>query len=79
VALTGALAALRARVRWERGDVVDASLQDGVLAQLTMNSWSEKRVSFMRSGARTGGLDLGHTRTWATRACCATSAAPTAG
>ena len=45
-----------------RGDVVDVSLLDGVLAQFTMNWWNEKDVSFLASRRLDGQLDLGRTR-----------------
>jgi crotonobetainyl-CoA:carnitine CoA-transferase CaiB-like acyl-CoA transferase len=45
-----------------RGDVVDVSLLDGVLAQFTMNWWTEKDVSFLASRRLDGQLDLGRTR-----------------
>jgi crotonobetainyl-CoA:carnitine CoA-transferase CaiB-like acyl-CoA transferase len=62
VALAGILAALRARVLTGRGDVLDVSLLDGVLAQFTMNWWTEKDVSFLASRRLDGQLDLGRTR-----------------
>ena len=62
IALMGILAALRARVVTGRGDVVDVSLLDGVLAQFTMNWWNEKDVSFLASRRLDGQLDLGRTR-----------------
>jgi crotonobetainyl-CoA:carnitine CoA-transferase CaiB-like acyl-CoA transferase len=62
VAVAGILAALRARVLTGRGDVVDVSLLDGVLAQFTMNWWTEKDVSFLASRRLDGQLDLGRTR-----------------
>jgi crotonobetainyl-CoA:carnitine CoA-transferase CaiB-like acyl-CoA transferase len=62
VAVIGILAALRARIRCGRGDVVDVSLLDGVLAQFTMNWWNERDVSFLAARTRDGQLDLGRTR-----------------
>ena len=47
VAVIGILAAVRARVAGGRGDVLDVSLQDGLLAQFTMNWWTEQNVSFL--------------------------------
>jgi len=62
VAVTGILAALRARVLAGRGGVVDVSLLDGVLAQFTMNWWTAKDVSFLANRRLDGQLDLGRTR-----------------
>ena len=62
VAVIGILAALRARVVAGRGEVVDVSLLDGVLAQFTMNWWTAKDVSFLDTRRPDGQLDLGRTR-----------------
>jgi crotonobetainyl-CoA:carnitine CoA-transferase CaiB-like acyl-CoA transferase len=62
VAVIGILAALRARVVTGKGDIVDVSLLDGVLAQFTMNWWSANDVSFLDNRRLDGQLDLGRTR-----------------
>jgi crotonobetainyl-CoA:carnitine CoA-transferase CaiB-like acyl-CoA transferase len=56
VATIGALAALHARHETGRGQLVDASLLDGVLAQSPMNWWwNEKELSYLaRSGNEQG-------------------------
>ena len=71
VAVIGILAALRARVASGRGDVLDVSLRDGVLGQLTMNWWSERKVGSMNSRSRDGQLDLGTIRMIVRRYRCA--------
>jgi crotonobetainyl-CoA:carnitine CoA-transferase CaiB-like acyl-CoA transferase len=70
VAVTGVLAALRARILAGRGDVVDVSLLDGVLAQLTMNWWTDRDISFLASRRLDGQLDLGRTRMIVRRYTC---------
>ena len=62
VGVIGILAALRARVLTGRGDVVDLSLLDGVLAQFTMNWWNVNDVSFLATRRADGQLNLGRTR-----------------
>ena len=62
VAAAGTLAALRARIVAGHGDIVDASMLDGVLAQFTMNWWTERKVSFLSNRRADGQLDLGRTR-----------------
>lgn len=62
VATIGVLAAIRARLVSGRGDVLDVSLLDGVLAQFTMNWWTANDVSFLSSRTQDGQLDLGRTR-----------------
>ena len=56
VATIGTLAALRARHLTGRGQLVDASLLDGILAQSPMNWWwNETEVSYLaRSGTEQG-------------------------
>lgn len=71
VAVIGILAALRARVRFGRGDVLDVSLLDGVLAQFTMNWWTARDVSFLSSRTSDGQLDLGRTRMLVRQYACA--------
>lgn len=61
-AMIGTLAALRARVVRGHGDLVDVSLLDGVLAQFTMNWWTERQYSFLADRRSDGQLDLGRTR-----------------
>lgn len=70
VAVIGILAAVRARVAGGRGDVLDVSLQDGLLAQFTMNWWTEQNVSFLADRRADGQLDLGHTRMLVRRYRC---------
>jgi crotonobetainyl-CoA:carnitine CoA-transferase CaiB-like acyl-CoA transferase len=57
----GILAALRARHRTGAGQLVDASLLDGMLAVMSMNWWwNERDLSYLaRSGTETG---FGHNR-----------------
>gem|GEM_PF-259759 len=62
VAAIGILAALRARIVTGEGDEIDTSMRDGMLAQMAMNWWSERNLSFIKSKSRTGGLDLGNQR-----------------
>lgn len=71
VASIGTLAALRARIKTGRGDVVDASLLDGLLAQYTMNWWTERNISFLADRRTDGQLDLGRTRMLVRRYTCA--------
>jgi crotonobetainyl-CoA:carnitine CoA-transferase CaiB-like acyl-CoA transferase len=63
--LIGAIAtlgALRGRLVHGCGDHVAVSLVDGVLAQSTMEWWSERGVSFIRTKLRNGRLDMGRRR-----------------
>jgi crotonobetainyl-CoA:carnitine CoA-transferase CaiB-like acyl-CoA transferase len=62
VAAISVLAGLRARLVTGRGDLLDVSLRDGMLAQMAMNWWSERNISFIKSKARGGALDLGNQR-----------------
>jgi crotonobetainyl-CoA:carnitine CoA-transferase CaiB-like acyl-CoA transferase len=71
VTVIGILAALRARIVSGRGDVMDASLRDGVLGQFTMNWWSERNVGSMNSRTRDGEIDLGTIRMIVRRYRCA--------
>jgi crotonobetainyl-CoA:carnitine CoA-transferase CaiB-like acyl-CoA transferase len=71
LAVIGVLAALRGRLRTGRGDVVDVSLLDGLLAQFTMNWWTERNVSFLSDRRSDGQLDLGRTRMLVRRYTCA--------
>jgi crotonobetainyl-CoA:carnitine CoA-transferase CaiB-like acyl-CoA transferase len=70
LAVAGILAALRARIVGGVGDVVDVSLLDGVLAQFTMNWWTERNVSFLAARRPDGQLDLGRTRMLVRRYTC---------
>jgi crotonobetainyl-CoA:carnitine CoA-transferase CaiB-like acyl-CoA transferase len=69
-AVIGTLAALHRRLLVGLGDVVDVSLLDGVLAQLTMNWWTEQNVSFLADRRPDGQLDLGRTRMLVRRYTC---------
>jgi crotonobetainyl-CoA:carnitine CoA-transferase CaiB-like acyl-CoA transferase len=63
--LIGAIAvlgALRGRIVHGGGDHVTVSLVDGVLAQSTMEWWSERGISFIRSKLMNGRLDMGRRR-----------------
>jgi crotonobetainyl-CoA:carnitine CoA-transferase CaiB-like acyl-CoA transferase len=69
-AVIGTLAALHRRLLVGLGDVVDVSLLDGVLAQLTMNWWTDQNVSFLADRRADGQLDLGRTRMLVRRYTC---------
>ena len=73
IAAIGMLAALRARIVTGAGDHVDVTMRDGVLAQMAMNWWSERQISFIESRSRAPARS-----TWAGAACCSSaSSAPT--
>lgn len=60
LAAIGTLASLRARLVSGRGDRLDVSNVDGVLALSTMEWWSERGVSFIRGKLQSNRLDLGY-------------------
>jgi crotonobetainyl-CoA:carnitine CoA-transferase CaiB-like acyl-CoA transferase len=70
VAVIGTLAAVRRRIVSGRGDTVDASILDGILAQSTMNWWTRRDVAFLASRRPDGQLDLGRTRMLVRRFTC---------
>ena len=71
IAAIGVLAALRARIVTGTGDHVDVTMRDGVLAQMAMNWWSDRQISFIESKSRTGTLDMGRRRLLLQRFVCA--------
>ena len=70
-ALIGVLAAIRGRLVTGRGESIDVSLFDGLLAQFTMNWWTERNISFLSDRRPDGQLDLGRARMLVRRYTCA--------
>lgn len=62
MAAIGILAALRAKLVSGVGDHVDTTLRDGCLAQMGMNWWSERGLSYIKSKGQDGRLGFGNQR-----------------
>ena len=71
MAVISTLAALRARIVTGEGDLVEVTMADSVLAQMGMNWWNERNLSFIARKSRTGALDMGHMRMLLRRYTCA--------
>ena len=71
MAVISTLAALRARIVTGEGDLVEVTMADSVLAQMGMNWWNERNLSFIAKKSRTGALDMGHMRMLLRRYTCA--------